>query len=289
MLYGAHVSAAGGISNAVARAVDLGADALQIFTQSSRMWKHTEHPDAQLDAFASLAREAGIAYSLCHAIYFINLASLDDDIYTKSVNALAQTVGVAARIEADTCFHVGSHRGAGLNATIGRVRDGIQPALDALGPESWLLLENSAGAGDTIGRDLAELARVIEVADHPRVGLCIDTCHIFVSGVDLRLHDAVDAFVDEIDERIGLDRLRALHINDAAAGLGTNRDRHANMLEGELGEQIGILLSHPALQHLPAILETPGAEGKGSDVEEVRRLKAVHASGLAGRATRVAR
>jgi deoxyribonuclease-4 len=284
MLYGAHVSVAGGITNAIPRAVDLGCDAIQIFTQSSRQWKPTNHDPAMLAQFGPMAAEAGIGYSVCHAIYFINLASLDDEIYQKSVDALTNTVGIAAQIGADVCVHVGSHRGNGLEATMPRIQAGLDAAFEVLAPDCWLLLENSAGAGDTIGRDVGELAAVIAASGHPRLGLCIDTCHIYVSGIDLRDAPTVDRFLEDVDNQVGLDRLRALHVNDAAAALGSNRDRHANMLEGELGEQMGVFLSHPALQGLPAILETPGPEGKGSDREEVDRLKRVHRAGLAKRA-----
>lgn len=284
MLYGAHVSVAGGITNAIPRGVDLGCDAIQIFTQSSRQWKPTNHDPAALLEFGPMAAAAGISYAVCHAIYFINLASLDDEIYGKSVGALANTVGVAAQIGADVCFHVGSHRGNGLAATMPRIQEGLEVAFEVLAPDTWLLLENSAGAGDTIGRDVGELAAVIKASGHPRVGLCVDTCHIYVSGIDLRNADTVDRFLDDVDGQVGLDRLRALHVNDAAAALGSNRDRHANMLEGELGEEMSVFLSHPALQGLPAILETPGPEGKGSDREEVDRLKRVHQLGLARRA-----
>ncbi|MDX6376192.1 MAG: deoxyribonuclease [Gaiellaceae bacterium] len=280
MLYGAHVSVAGGLANAIPRGVDRGCDAIQVFTQSSRQWRPTNHDPQMLVQFSSQAAEAGIAYTICHAIYFINLASLDDEIYSKSVDALTSTVRIAAQIGADVCFHVGSHRGHGLEATMPRIQAGLEAAFDVLGPDSWLLLENSAGAGDTIGRDIGELATVIGAAGHPRLGLCVDSCHIYVSGIDIREPDAVDALLDDIDDQVGIDRLRALHINDAAAPLGSNRDRHANMLEGELGERMGVFLSHPALQGLPAILETAGPEGKGSDRGEVDRLKRLHELGL---------
>jgi deoxyribonuclease-4 len=124
---------------------------------------------------------------------------------------------------------------------------------------------------------------VIKASGHPRLGLCIDTCHIYVSGIDLRDAGTVDRFLGDVDGEVGLDRLRALHVNDAAAALGSNRDRHANMLEGEMAEEMSVFLSHPALQGLPAILETPGQEGKGSDRQEVDRLKKVHELGLAQR------
>ncbi len=284
MLYGAHVSAAGGILNAIDRAVELGCDALQIFTQSSRQWRPTSHAPADLEAFASRAAEAGIAYSLCHAIYFINLASPDEEVYAKSVAALSHTTGVAAAIGADVVFHVGSHLGRGLADAMPRIQAALEDACALLAPDRWLLLENSAGAGDTIGRDVSELAAVIHAAGHPRIGLCLDTCHLYVSGVDLCDAVVVDRFLASVDGDVGLGRVRALHVNDAAATLGSNRDRHANMLEGEMGMGMGVFLSHPALQHLPAILETPGPEGRGSDRAEVDRLRRVHVAGLEARA-----
>jgi deoxyribonuclease-4 len=283
MLYGAHVSIGGGIAEAIPRAQAIGCDAVQIFTQNSRQWKPTSHDPADLEAFAPQAAKAGVRATVCHAIYFINLASADDDIYGKSVAALTDTVRIAATIGADVCFHVGSHRGQGLDATMPRILRGLEAAFAELGDDRWLLLENSAGAGDTIGRDVAELAAVIQAAGHPRLGLCLDTCHIYVSGVDLRDPAAVDALLTEIDAEIGLDRLRALHVNDAAAPLGSNRDRHASMGTGELGRQLGVFLSHPALQGLPAILETGPPEGGAPDRGELRRLKRLHRDGVRAR------
>jgi deoxyribonuclease-4 len=284
VLYGAHVSTSGGIATALDRAATIGCDAVQVFTQSPRMWRATRHDPAELARYAPHAQELGIAYSVCHAIYFINLATSDDEVYGKSLTALETTVEVASAIGADVVFHVGSHRGAGLEAAMPRIQAGLARALDRLADGRWLLLENSAGAGDTIGRDVAELARVIEVAGHDRLGVCIDTCHIFVSGVDIRDGDATDAFVDEIDRTMGLGRLRALHVNDSATALGSNRDRHAPLLKGQIAAGLGVLLSHPALQHLPAILETGPEDRSPPDAGEVATLKQIHAAGLAARA-----
>jgi deoxyribonuclease-4 len=278
VLYGAHVSTAGGILTAIERAQTDGCDAVQIFTQSSRQWRPTSHAPDDLAAFGPAAAAAGVAYTVCHAIYFINLATSDDVVYPKSVTALEQTTGVAAAIGADVVFHVGSHRGEGLEAAMPRIQDGLAGALDLLGDDCWILLENSAGAGDTIGRDVAELAEVIRAADHPRLGICIDTCHAFVSGVDLCDPDTVDRFLTRIDDGIGLDRLRALHVNDATAPLGSNRDRHACLLEGAMGERMGVFLSHEALQGLPAILETAGPDR--TYAEQIVLLKRLHELGM---------
>ena len=285
MLYGAHVSIGGGIAEAIPRAREMGCDAVQIFTQNARQWKQTSHDPADLEAFAAQAATAGIRATVCHAIYFINLASADDEIHAKSVEALTTTVRIAAVIGGDVCFHVGSHRGQGLDAAMPRIQAGLDAALAELGDDRWLLLENSAGAGDTIGRDIGELATVLHASGHPRLGLCLDTCHIYVSGVDLRDPAVVDGLVGEIDDAVGLERLRALHVNDSAAPLGSNRDRHASMGAGEIGQQLGVFLSHPALQGLPAILETPGpGEERGPGRAEVRRLQRLHRAGLRTRA-----
>ena len=283
MLFGAHVSSGGGVGRALERARDLGCEAFQIFTQNSRTWRWTEHSEQDVAAFREGA--PGIGPAVAHAIYFINLATDDAEVYRKSVDTLAETARNANRLGLDgVVVHVGSHKGRGLEATLPQIVEGIQPALAALGDTAWLLLENSAGAGDTIGRDVTDLARVIAAVDFPRLGVCLDTCHAYVSGVDIRQPAQADALVDEIASEIGLDRLRCLHVNDSAAPLGSNRDRHANVGEGELGIGIGVLLSHPALAGLPAILETPGPENKGADAAEIELARTYRRAGVELRA-----
>ncbi len=284
MLFGAHVSSGGGLGRAPERAAELGCEAFQIFTQNSRTWRPTQHADEDVEAFRAHAPAVGPA--VAHAIYIINLATDDPVVYGKSVDALAETARNAQRLGlAGVVVHVGSHKGRGLDATMPQIVTGIQPALAELGDEAWLLLENSAGAGDTIGRDVSDLARVIAAIDHPRLGLCLDTCHLFVSGVDIREQALADALLEEVDREIGLERLRCLHVNDSAAPLGSNRDRHANIGTGELGERIGVLLAHPRLQGLPAILETAGPEGKGADRAEIDLARQFHAAAVAARDT----
>ncbi len=143
---------------------------------------------------------------------------------------------------------------------------------------TWLLLENSAGAGGTVGRSIEELAAIVDALDgHERLGICLDSCHLYVSGVDVGEPKTMTATLKEVKTRIGLDRLRALHVNDAAAPLGSNRDRHANVLEGELGERMGAFLAPRALQKLPAVMETPGPDDHGPDAAEVQKLRDLHA------------
>ena len=277
MLLGAHCS--GGVKKALDRAAELGADSMQLFVQSPRTWRFPEHDPADLAAFRERRRELGIGGVLVHALYLVNLASPNDDFYAKSVSTLRSTMDAASAIEADAVvFHVGSHQGAGFEAGLERVVPALARALERSSETTWLCLENSAGAGGTIGRSIDELAALHEALDrHPRLGVCLDSCHLWVSGYDVTDRGAFDTLLAELDRRIGLDRLRALHVNDAQAALGSNRDRHANIGEGLMGEKLGTFLGHPALQALPAVLEVPGPDNHGPDEGEMHKLRELHA------------
>jgi len=279
MLFGAHVSSAGGIDTAIDRIEKIGGECVQVFTQSPRMWRPTAHKPDAIERFKARRAEARVGGVVCHALYLCNLATADDEIYEKSVATMCATVDTACAIEADgVIFHVGSHLGAGLDAGLARVAAALEQILERCTGDTWLLMENSAGAGDTIGRSLDELVKLVDALDgHPRLGLCLDSCHLYVSGVDVTDTAVVDALVREVDARVGLDRLRALHVNDAAAPLGSNRDRHANILEGELGEGLGAFLAHPRFQRLPVYLEVPGKDKKGADANELTKLRKLHA------------
>jgi len=285
MQIGAHVSSSGGIHNAVDRAVAIGADSMQVFTQSPRMWRPTNHDPATFDRFRERRAETGMGGVLCHALYLCNFAAPDDEVYAKSVAALRNTMEVASAIGADgVVVHVGSHLGSGFEVGLERVVPAMEQVLELSSDETWLLMENSAGAGGTIGRSIEELARLYERLDrHPRLGLCLDSCHLYVSGIDVTDPAALDACLDEVDSTIGLDRLRALHVNDSAAALGSNRDRHANIGEGVLGEQLGVFLGNARLQGLPAVLETAGPDNHGPDANEIRRAKELHKRAVARR------
>ncbi|HUQ22564.1 MAG TPA: deoxyribonuclease IV [Gaiellaceae bacterium] len=277
MLFGAHCS--GGIKGALDRAIGIGADAVQLFAQSPRMWRFPEHGADDLAKFRERRAEAGIGVVLVHALYLCNLATKDRTIYGKSRATMRSTVDAACAIDADgVVFHVGSHLGAGVKAGVKRCVPALREVLDSCSDRTWLLLENSAGAGGTIGRSIDELATIVDALDrHPRLGVCLDACHLYVSGIDVGEPETVAAVLDELDDRIGLDRLRALHVNDAAAPLGSNRDRHANVLDGELGERMGAFLAHPAVQNLPAVMETPGPDDHGPDAAEIQKLRDLHA------------
>ena len=279
MLIGAHVSSAGGIHTAIDRAEEMGAESVQVFTQSPRTWRPTNHPPENFERFKERRAEAGIGAVLCHALYLVNLASPKKDFYEKSVAAMVNTVEVGCAIEADAVvFHVGSHLGSGLEEGLDRVCRAMRKVLDRCSDTTWLLMENSAGAGGTIGRSIEELALLFDRLDgHPRLGVCLDSCHLYVSGCDVTDEAALDAVLDELDREIGLDRLRALHVNDSKAPVGSNLDRHENVGEGVMGEQLGVLLGSPRLQGLPAVLEVPGKNGHGPDATQIAAARALHA------------
>ena len=277
MLFGAHCS--GGIKGALERAAVIGADAVQLFAQSPRAWRFPEHAEEDLARFRERRVEAGIRSVLVHAVYLCNLATPDETIYAKSVATMRLTVDAACAIEADgVVFHVGSHLGSGFEAGLEHCVPAIRQVLERCSERTWLLLENSAGAGGTMGRSVDELVALVDALDrHPRLGICLDSCHLYVSGVDVGEPAVWAGVLEDVEARIGLDRLRALHVNDAAAPLGSNRDRHANVLEGELGERMGAFLAPPAVQALPAVMETPGPENHGPDEAEVQKLRDLHA------------
>ena len=282
MQLGAHVSTSGGIHTAIDRIEAIGGDCVQIFTQSPRAWRPTNHDPANFERFKERRAEAGIGGVVCHAVYLINLASPNDELYEKSVAALENTVDVASGIEADgVVFHVGSHQGAGFEVSLKRVVPALRKALKRCSETTWLLIENTAGTGDTIGRSIDELAALYDALDgHEWLGICLDSCHLYASGYDVTNRGELDRLLGEVDQRIGLDRLRALHVNDSKAPLGSNRDRHDNIGDGLIGEELGVFLSHPKLQGLPAYLEVPGTDGHGPDAEQVRKLKELHARAM---------
>ena len=275
MLFGAHCS--GGVKKALDNAIEMGADVVQLFVQSPRTWRFPEHDPADLEAFRSKREEVGIR-ALVHALYLVNLAATDDAIYSKSVDTMRSTVDAACAIEADAViFHVGSHLGAGFETGLERVVPALEQVLDRCNERTWLLVENSAGAGGTIGRSIDELVAIVDaLGRHERLGVCLDSCHLFVSGVDVTDPVVMSALLADVDARIGLDRLRALPANDSMTPLGSNRDRHANILEGEIGEGLGAFLAHPAFQHLCAYMEVPGT-GDGPDKKEMAKIRALHA------------
>ena len=276
MLLGGHCP--GGIKKALDNGHAFGMDCVQLFVQSPRAWRFPEHDPADLEAFRRRREELGIGAVAVHALYLLNLASPKKDFYEKSVTTLRSTVDAACAIGAEAVvFHVGSHLGSGFEAALDRVVPALAEALERCSDTTWLCMENTAGTGGTIGRSLEELAALYEALDrHPRLGVCLDSCHLYASGYDVTDRAKLDKAVARLDELIGLDRLRCLHVNDSKTPLGSNRDRHDNIGEGLMGEKLGVFLAHPKLQGLPAYLEVPGTDGHGPDAEQTKKLRALY-------------
>ncbi len=276
MLLGAHVSAAGGISKAIDRVEEIGGNAVQVFTQSPQMWRPTAHTKEEIRRFRRRRREARVRNVACHALYLVNLASRDSEIQSKSFDALVATMETARDIRADSVvFHVGSHLGYGFDDAVKTVTPALRELLSLTTDKLWLCLENAAGAGGTIGRSIAELAAICDALDgHERLGVCLDSCHWWASGVDVTSAPALDDALADLDARLGLGRLRLLHVNDAKTPLGSNRDRHEVVASGLLGDGLATFLGHPALRKLPAVLETWPEDGLSTaDIDRLRDLR----------------
>jgi deoxyribonuclease IV len=274
--FGAHVSAAGGISKAIDRVEVIGGNAVQVFTQSPRMWRPTSHTEEEIERFRKRRRQAHVKAVACHALYLVNLASRDPAVRENSLTALRATMETAYAIGSEAVvFHVGSHLGLGFDEAVELVVPALRELLELTTDELWLCMENAAGAGGTIGRSIAELAALADAADHhPRLGLCLDSCHWWASGVDVSDPAALDDALDDLDERIGLDRVRVLHVNDSQTPLGSNRDRHELVGQGLIGTGLATFLGHPAFAGLPAITETWKDEGEATqDLDRVRSLR----------------
>jgi deoxyribonuclease-4 len=282
MLVGAHVSTAGGLDKAVERGTELGCESIQIFNQSPRMWRPTKYGPDDFAAFREAMADSTIEAVVIHAVYLINCATKDKELRKKSLASLTHALRTGDGIgAAGVVLHPGAQKGEPHGPSMKRAAKVIAAALED--SESCpLLLEQTAGHKGLLGRDFDETASLIEMAGGgKRLGLCLDSCHLFVQGYDVTDVTRLDEILDEADEKVGLKRLRCLHVNDAAAPLGSCRDRHANVGQGEMGKQgLAAFLSEPRFEGLPATLETPGPNKKGSDKKEVTLTKRLRREGL---------
>jgi deoxyribonuclease IV len=285
MLIGAHVSPAGGLPKAVERGAEKGCRAIQIFNQSPRMWRPTAYGEEDFAAFKAAMIDSPIEAVMIHAVYLLNCASDDEEIRAKSVASLTHSLTVGDAIGARcVVLHAGSAKTGDVNEAIERAGWAIQEALD-MTDHCPLHLENTAGAGGTLGRSFEELAALIDAAGGGRrLGICLDSCHLLASGYDIRTAAGLEEALETCDAAVGLERLGSLHLNDSQTPLGSNRDRHANITEGELGEEgCMAFLSEPRFEGLPCVLETPGPDKKGPSAEEMRLAFSLRERGLAAR------
>ncbi len=285
MLIGAHVSPAGGLPKAVERGVQRGCRAIQIFNQSPRMWRATTYRDEDVVAFREAMDASPIDVVLIHAVYLLNCASEDPDIRAKTLQSLTHSLRVGQVIGASgVVLHPGSAKRSEVPGAIVRAGETIREALsDSEGCE--LHLEDTAGAGGTLGRSFEELAALLDAAGgEERLGVCLDSCHLLASGYDIRTPGGMTSVLRKAARKLGRGRVRSLHLNDSQTPLGSNRDRHANLGRGELGEDgCMAFLSAPALQKLPCILETPGENREGPSHAEVALAMKLRERGIAAR------
>jgi deoxyribonuclease-4 len=278
MLIGAHVSTAGGLAEAHARGVERGCEAIQVFNQSPRQWRPTSWKPDDVAAFMELMKGGPIKSVLIHAVYLINPATKDREMRRKSATSLVHALRMGDEIRADgVVVHPGSTVGEPPEEALPRVGEMVRHVLEE-SDGCRLLLENTAGAGNTLGRTFEELREMIDLAGgHKRIGLCLDSCHMLASGFDIRTADKLSEVVDRCAKVVGIRRLRCLHMNDSQAPLGSNRDRHAPPGAGEIGPRgCAAFLSEPRFEKLPMLFEGPGIEGKAVakiDVDEMKRLR----------------
>jgi deoxyribonuclease IV len=280
MALGAHVSTAGGLSTCVPRAVAMGAECMQIFLCAPQRWQHPKHTDEQVDEFRRLIDETHIGPNFAHATYLVNLAAADPVIREKSIDNLSACAAWADRVGlAGVVVHIGSARGQSVQEAETQVASALEDVLKR-NTRGMILLENSAGSGEYLGSRFEQIGQLVERLDRdPRVGVCLDTAHTFASGYDLRVDDGIQRAIDEVDQFIGLERLRLIHANDSKVGLNSAVDRHENIGKGHLGEDAFVrMLSHAALRQAAWVLEVPGYDDKGPDkpnLDELKRLALV--------------
>jgi deoxyribonuclease IV len=282
MLIGAHVSTAGGLANAIERGEERGCESIQIFNQSPRMWRPTNYGPDDFAAFKEAMDASSVEAVVIHAVYLINCASRDRELRVKSLASLTHALRIGDGIgAAGVVLHPGAQKGEPLGPSIKRAAKVIAAAVKD-SDSCPLLLEQTAGHKGLLGRDFDQTAELIDLAGGgDRLGLCLDSCHLFVQGYDVTDAEHLGRVVDEADEKVGLSRLRCLHVNDAAAPLGSCRDRHANLGKGEMGKQgLAAFLSEPRFEGLPATLETPGPSKNGPDKKEVSAAKRLRKTGL---------
>ncbi|MEK9659630.1 MAG: deoxyribonuclease IV [Chloroflexota bacterium] len=277
MRIGAHVSAAGGIDKAVARAQEIGAECVQVFPSAPQGWAFKPLDEQVAARFRDGARDVGIGPNVLHAIYLVTLGADDEALVARSKLSLSRYLDAAAELRAmGVIMHLGSHKGRGVEGAFSQVAEALREVLAGAPRDVSLLLENSAGMGNHLGSKFAELGAFIRELADPRVGVCLDTQHAFAAGYDLTTPAGVAAVMDEFEREVGTGLLRAVHVNDSKPPLGGGVDRHENIGQGQMGmAAFEAIMAHPAFGQVPFYLEVPGLEGKGPDVPNVEALKAI--------------
>ena len=276
MRLGAHVSTAGGLSKAIDRAQEIGAETIQRFASSPRAWAFKPPSEDEVLAFREKADTADVSPVFLHASYLVNVGGTAD-LVEKSIESLADHMNVAGQLgAAGLIFHGGSHKGVGFDGILDQATAALREVLSKSPPDVWLIIENSAGMGAHIGSSFREIGRLMAAIDSPQIRVCLDTQHCLAAGYNIVADDGIRAAVDEFDKEIGLSKLVVVHANDSKMELGSGVDRHENIGEGHLGlDGFETIMGHPAFRDVPFLLEVPGFDKKGPDKENVDRLKGI--------------
>ncbi len=279
MKVGAHVKTSGGVDKAIDRAEEMGAETIQIFSGAPQAWRRKNYSEAEVTTYKRRVAETRIAPAFIHGLYLVNLASENPEFLAKSYEALVAEMNAAHLLGArGVIFHLGSHKGAGYDACFRQVVEYCGRVVEATPDDTWLILENSAGMGGSVGSKFSELGTIIKECGTRRIKVCLDTQHSFAAGYDLKSHDGIERVMDEFDRELGLERLVAVHANDSKCPLGGGLDRHANIGDGHLGrEGFVTIMSHEAFADVPFLLEVPGYDDEGPDKANVDALKAIRA------------
>jgi len=274
---GAHVKTSGGVDKAIDRAEEIGAETIQIFSGAPQAWRRKTYADAEVAAYRKRVAETGIGPAFIHGLYLVNLATENPELLAKSCEALVAEMNAAHLLGAKgVIFHLGSHKGAGYEARFHQVVEYCAKVVEATPDDAWLILENSAGMGGSVGSKFSELGTIINECATDRIKVCLDTQHSFAAGYDLKSRNGLERTMDEFDREIGVERLVAVHANDSKCPLGGGLDRHENIGEGHLGNDgFATIMSHPAFAEVPFLLEVPGYDDEGPDKANVDALKAI--------------
>lgn len=276
MNLGKHVSISGGIDKAPARAKELGCNCFQIFAKNPRGWKGREIEQKEVDNLKKNMSKNNMVNLVVHSTYLINLATPKDDLWQKSIDGLKDDYYRCGKIGAQfLVLHPGSHTGSGIKLGIKRISEALNIILSEIKNDTMILLENVSGAGTAIGSNFSQIHDIIKgINDKNRVGLCLDTCHAFTAGYDLRLKEGIKGMIEEIDSELNLEKLKVIHINDSKYDFDTNKDEHAHIGDGYIGsEGFEKIINHSSFKDLTFILETADFTGEDEDVKKILSLR----------------
>ena len=284
MRVGAHVSSSGGLTTAFERAGAIGAETIQIFGAPPQVWRRRKIRPEECEAFRAGMAETDIQPVFLHGVYLINLATANPEQLKKSSDALAGDLNLASAIGAKgVIFHVGSHKGAGFDQVLSQIVETLLTVLKETPGDAWIILENSAGMGGSVGSKFSELGAIMKAVDSPRLQVCLDTEHAYAAGYNLAEQAGIDEAMAEFEREVGVRHLVAVHANDSKIELGGGVDRHDNIGEGHIGrEGFEVIMAHQAFADVPFLLEVPGFEKDGPDKPNIDILKEIRAKVEAG-------